>query len=203
MLLNPNLKVNKVSKTITVVDNIFKDYVLNILRLRMQLADKFDHYYKEYKSISYGYEDSLTNDLAKEISKKFKLDKFKTAWSFIYDNNSKGVDFHADPSNTNVNVWVTPNESIEDSSKNGLLICDVKPPKKWTREQYNGNLNNCVDKFLKKQNYNMYKIEYRYNRAIFFNGALFHKTDDVRTKDGIYNKRVSYTMSFGKQLEWN
>jgi len=203
MLLNPNLKVNKVSKTITVVDNIFKDYVLNILRLRMQLADKFDHYYKEYKSISYGYEDSLTNDLAKEISKKFKLDKFKTAWSFIYDNNSKGVDFHADPSNTNVNVWVTPNESIEDSSKNGLLICDVKPPKKWTREQYNGNLNNCVDKFLKKQNYNMYKIEYRYNRAIFFNGALFHKTDDVRTKDGIYNKRVSYTMLFGKQLEWN
>jgi hypothetical protein len=128
MLLNPNLKVNKVSKTITVVDNIFKDYVLNILRLRMQLADKFDHYYKEYKSISYGYEDSLTNDLAKEISKKFKLDKFKTAWSFIYDNNSKGVDFHADPSNTNVNVWVTPNESIEDNSKNGLLICDVKPP---------------------------------------------------------------------------
>jgi len=203
MLLNPNLKVYKVSKTITVVDNIFKDYVLNILRLRMQLADKFDHYYKEYKSISYGYEDSLTNDLAKEISKKFKLDKFKTAWSFIYDNNSKGVDFHADPSNTNVNVWVTPNESIEDSSKNGLLICDVKPPKKWTREQYNGNLNNCVDKFLKKQNYNMYKIEYRYNRAIFFNGALFHKTDDVRTKDGIYNKRVSYTMLFGKQLEWN
>jgi hypothetical protein len=203
MLLNPNLKVNKVSKTITVVDNIFKDYVLNILRLRMQLADKFDHYYKEYKSISYGYEDSLTNDLAKEISKKFKLDKFKTAWSFIYDNNSKGVDFHADPSNTNVNVWVTPNESIEDNSKNGLLICDVKPPKKWTREQYNGNLNNCVDKFLKKQNYNMYKIEYRYNRAIFFNGALFHKTDDVRTKDGIYNKRVSYTMLFGKQLEWN
>jgi hypothetical protein len=85
----------------------------------MQLADKFDHYYKEYKSISYGYEDSLTNDLAKEISKKFKLDKFKTAWSFIYDNNSKGVDFHADPSNTNVNVWVTPNESIEDNSKNG------------------------------------------------------------------------------------
>ena len=203
MLLNPNLKVNKVSKTITVVDNIFKDYVLNILRLRMQLADKFDHYYKEYKSISYGYEDSLTNDLAKEIPKKFKLDKFKTAWSFIYDNNSKGVDFHADPSNTNVNVWVTPNESIEDNSKNGLLICDVKPPKKWTREQYNGNLNNCVDKFLKKQNYNMYKIEYRYNRAIFFNGALFHKTDDVRTKDGIYNKRVSYTMLFGKQLEWN
>lgn len=203
MLLNPNLKVNKVSKTITVVDNIFKDYVLNILRLRMQLADKFDHYYKEYKSISYGYEDSLTNDLAKEISKKFKLDKFKTAWSFIYDNNSKGVDFHADPSNTNVNVWVTPNESIEDNSKNGLLICDVKPPKKWTREQYNGNLNNCVDKFLKKQNYNMYKIEYRYNRAIFFNGALFHKTDDVKTKDGIYNKRVSYTMLFGKQLEWN
>jgi len=203
MLLNPNLKVNKVSKTITVVDNIFKDYVLNILRLRMQLADKFDHYYKEYKSISYGYEDSLTNDLAKEISKKFKLDEFKTAWSFIYDNNSKGVDFHADPSNTNVNVWVTPNESIEDNSKNGLLICDVKPPKKWTREQYNGNLNNCVDKFLKKQNYNMYKIEYRYNRAIFFNGALFHKTDDVRTKDGIYNKRVSYTMLFGKQLEWN
>ena len=203
MLLNPNLKVNKVSKTITVVDNIFKDYVLNILRLRMQLADKFDHYYKEYKSISYGYEDSLTNDLAKEISKKFKLDKFKTGWSFIYDNNSKGVDFHADPSNTNVNVWVTPNESIEDNSKNGLLICDVKPPKKWTREQYNGNLNNCVDKFLKKQNYNMYKIEYRYNRAIFFNGALFHKTDDVRTKDGIYNKRVSYTMLFGKQLEWN
>ena len=200
-LLNNNLTINKISKNIKVIDNIFKDYVLHILRLRMQLAIDFDDYYKDYRAINYDNKDSLTNDLAEEISKKFKLNKFQRAWSFIYDSNSKGVNFHADPSNINVNVWVTPDQSIEDDSKNGLLICDIKPPKNWKREQWNRNLDNCVDKFLKKEKNNMYKIKYKYNRAIIFDGALFHKTDDVKTKNGIYDKRVSYTMLFGRALQ--
>ena len=37
----------------------------------------------------------------------------------------------------------------------------------------------------------------KFNRAIFFDGAYFHKTDDVDMKEGFKNKRVSYTMLFG------
>jgi hypothetical protein len=42
---------------------------------------------------------------------------------------------------------------------------------------------------------------YRYNRGILFNGAYFHRTADVSMKDGHENRRISFTMLFGRQLE--
>jgi len=40
-------------------------------------------------------------------------------------------------------------------------------------------------------------VDYKSNRAVFFDGAYFHKTDDVHMKEGKENKRVNYTMLFG------
>ena len=201
-LLNDKLIIKPMNNNIVVVDNLLNDHVVGYLRLRMQTADYFHDNYDDYQAINYfSKDDLLTNILAEEMSKKFKLDKFERAWSFIYNNNTQGVGFHADPSNINVNIWVTPNESIEDYSKNGLLICNKKPPKDWTREQWNGNKDGCIDEFLQKEKISVLRVNYRCNRAVIFDGALFHKTDNVKTKDGNFNKRVSYTMLFGRTLE--
>ena len=201
-LLNDKLIIKPISDKIFLVDNILNEHVIGYLRLRMEFTNTFDDYYKDYQAINYlPGKDFVTDSLEKEMSAKFKLINFQRAWSFIYNNFSNGVQFHADPSNINVNIWLTPEESIEDFSKNGLLICNKKPPKNWSREQWNGNKDGCIDKFLQEEKAEILKINYRYNRAIFFDGSLFHKTDSVKTKNEIFNKRISYTMLFGNTLE--
>tara|TARA_R100001224_G_C4023668_1_gene150220 strand:+ start:1661 stop:2278 length:618 start_codon:yes stop_codon:yes gene_type:complete len=202
-LINKDCIIKKIPGTeIIVVDNLFVDYVVDILRLRMQFAAKFNEIYSNYASIDYFVNtDQLTKDISIEMADKFNLKDFKRAWSFVYNNVGKGVNFHADPSNINVNIWVTPDSAILNHNKNGLVICNKKPPNDWTREQWNGNKDNCIDNFLKKEEHFNTKIEYKCNRAILFDGALFHKTDDVETKDGVFNKRVSYTMLYGRTLE--
>lgn len=201
-LLNDKLIIKPISDKIFLVDNILNEHVIGYLRLRMEFTNTFDDYYKDYQAINYlPGKDFVTDSLEKEMSAKFKLNNFQRAWSFIYNNFSNGVQFHADPSNINVNIWLTPEESIEDFSKNGLLICNKKPPKNWSREQWNGNKDGCIDKFLQEEKAEILKINYRYNRGIFFDGSLFHKTDSVKTKNESFNRRVSYTMLFGNTLE--
>ena len=201
-LLNAKLIIKPISDKIFLVDNLLNEHVIGYLRLRMEFTNIFDDYYKDYQATNYlPGKDFVTDTLEKEMSTKFKLNNFQRAWSFIYNNFSNGVQFHADPSNINVNIWLTPEESIEDYSKNGLLICNKKPPKNWSREQWNGNKDGCIDKFLQEEKAEIIRINYRYNRGIFFDGALFHKTDSVKTKNEIFNRRVSYTMLFGNTLE--
>ena len=147
-LLNDKLIIKPISDKIFLVDNILNEHVIGYLRLRMEFTNTFDDYYKDYQAINYlPGKDFVTDSLEKEMSAKFKLNNFQRAWSFIYNNFSNGVQFHADPSNINVNIWLTPEESIEDFSKNGLLICNKKPPKNLSREQWNGNKDGCIDKF--------------------------------------------------------
>jgi len=185
---------------VVVVDNFFKDYVCEYLRLRMLTSTFFHAKYKDYQAIDYTIEDSITNEISLEVKNTYKLKKFKRAWSFIYNNTAEGTEFHADPSFININIWVTPNKSISNFNKNGLIICNKRPPSDWTRDYWNADKNNCIDNFLNDNTTKYIKIPYRYNRAIFFNGALFHRTNGVETKPGIEHRRVSYTMLFGESL---
>ena len=74
------------------------------------------------------------------------------------------------------------------------------PPKNWTRKDWNENPDK-VKEYIKEKNIQPVKISYKSNRAIFFNGAYFHETNGVSMKDGIENRRVSYTLLFGNNLE--
>ena len=159
---------------------------------------------KNYQSMDFlPNKDNMMDMLSKEIINKFKLPEYKRTWSFIYKNNTKGINAHADPSNTTVNLWVTPDECMKDSTKNGLLICDKKQPKEWMKihpDYLVGSNYNYVDEFFKNEKSSIIKIKYKCNRAIFFDGSLFHKTDTIKTYEGLLNKRVSYTILFGDNL---
>ena len=104
---------------------------------------------------------------------------------------------HADPSFINVNIWITPDECVEDFNKNGLRIYHKHAPKEWTREDYNGdNIKSYLKmkSYLKDSKYD--RIPYKYNRAIIFKGRAFHSTDNVHMKQGEENKRVNYTFLY-------
>jgi len=172
-----------------IVDNFFKDYVCFLLCKRMQLETKFQDFYRDYQIINYNSQDKFTNDLSIELEYKFKHLKFLRAWSVIYNNEGSGTDFHVDPgSDITLNTWVTPDNSMKDNLKNGLIL---------SKTFYEGDNINGIPKESGKINLNeTINIPYKFNRAIFFKSNLLHKTNQVLTKKGHENKRVNYTMLF-------
>jgi hypothetical protein len=198
--LNDNFIV-KEYEDIKVVDNFFTEECLNILKIRVLYSKFFDHRYNNYLSIDYfPKKDYLTNLITDEIRKKFKVPEFQRGWSFLYLQNSNGVHMHADPSIVNLNVWVSSDESINDTEKNGLNIYRILPPPDWTRQDWNNDPDKAR-KYITNNNVKPLKIKYKSNRAVFFNGAYFHETNQVDMKEGFENRRISYTLLFGKNLE--
>tara|TARA_R100001460_G_scaffold61347_1_gene101404 strand:- start:1605 stop:2210 length:606 start_codon:yes stop_codon:yes gene_type:complete len=198
--LNDNQKITEFSD-IKIIDNFFTEECLNILKVRVLFCKYFDNQYKSYVATNYcPGQDYLTDIITKEIHNKYVLPKFIRGWSFVYFKNDEGVHMHADPSIVNLNVWVSSDASVFDSSKNGLNIYKIMPPKNWTRKDWNGNPDK-VKEYIKEKNIQPVKISYKSNRAVFFNGSYFHETNGVSMKDGIENRRVSYTLLFGNNLE--
>ena len=198
--LNDNCVITNY-EDIKVVDNFFTKECLEILKTRVLYNKYFDHKYPSYVSIDYfPNQDYLTDLIVGEISNKFNVPEFQRAWSFLYTKNESGVHLHCDPSVINLNIWVSSNESVLDPEKNGLNIYKVMPPKEWTRDDWNGNPEKSIE-YVKSKNVEPVKIKYKSNRAIFFNGAYFHKTNEVSMKKGFENRRISYTLLFGNNLE--
>ena len=195
-----NTKINK--GKIVVLDNLLTDECLFILRNRILSALTCDDVYNGYKGTNhFRHSDIMSFRIAYNLQKKLPaLDPFERAWSFIYNNNVGGVPLHADPSTHNLNIWVTPNKCLKDKKKNGLEIYKLLPPRNWTRADWNANPKK-VEELIKKSNVKPTKYNYKYNRGILFNGAYFHRTSGVSMKDGLENRRISFTMLFGKQLE--
>ena len=40
-------------------------------------------------------------------------------------------------------------------------------------------------------------MPHRQNRVVIFNSDLFHRTDDIRFRDGFENRRINVTMLYG------
>ena len=187
---------------IVVIDNIFTDEFLSILKIRVLYSKYFDKDLSGNLSIDYMIgEDHITDTITKEFRHKLSvLPKFQRAWSFLYDNESTGVSLHADGGKFTVNVWVSSDESVKNKSCNGLLIYKIIPPPNWTVKDWNGPDIVKTKNYIDSHHLEPIKIDYKSNRAIIFNGAYFHKSDNVSMKEGVHNKRVSYTMLFGEQL---
>jgi len=197
-----SLNKNLMKKKITVIDNFLKKEIALTLQKRMIGTVEFDKIYNRYGAMLYSRSDNLTNQIAIELEENIRYLKnsFVRAWAFIYDNKGMGVKLHADPSRVNINLWVTPNKSVNNSQLNGLNIFNLKPPKDWPRKKWNTSPE-LVSKYIKTKHKKPINIRYRYNRAVFFDGALFHASDETDMKEGIENQKVSYTMLFGKSLE--
>ena len=193
-----NWKINPTR--ITIMDNFFEEEFLNKLKYRLLYASKCDHMFNNYYAIDYWNNDYLASLVAKELKSKIVLPPFLRAWGFVYQNVGKGVHLHCDPSLVNLNIWLTSDKSLKDKSKNGLLIYKLKPPKHWTRQEWNETPDKSI-KLIKDKKVKPVKIPYKYNRAVFFDGAYFHTSNDVSMKEGIENRRISFTMLFGEQLE--
>ena len=180
-----------------IIDDFFPDEICTELREKTLNSKKYNDKYWDYKSLDFDNDDeteSLTHISDKYVVPKISLaEKYYRSWSFVYNNVARGVFPHADPSFINVNIWVTPDECVQDHNKNGLRIYRRKAPKEWTHIQYNGS-DGLITNYLKGSKYD--RVPYRYNRAVIFRGNTFHSTDNVYMKPGDSNKRVNYTFLY-------
>ena len=89
----------------------------------------------------------------------------------------------------------------KDGNKNsgGLKVYDVPAPEDWTFQRYNKD-KHVIDKFLNDTKANCTNIPYKFNRAVLFNSAYFHETDEINFKDGYEARRINTTYLFGHRL---
>ena len=142
----------------------------------------------------------IAKDLKKELPKLFGPHKIEKFWGFKYDSTlGKGINIHADFAVHNLNFWITPDEYNNDKNSGGLKVYDVPAPDHWTFRDYNSNPDK-VYKFLKDNNANCINVPYKFNRAVLFNSAYFHETDEINFKDKYEGRRINCTYLFGRRV---
>ena len=182
---------------ITVWDDFFTSECLKILKYRVLYGKYWDKDFNSYEAIDYFKdEDYLSELIAKDLRKKIDIPEFQRGWSFRYRNNTPGVKLHCDPSRLTLNVWISSDKSIKDKSLNGVNIYKIKPPEDWSYAQTHSEK---AGEYVKANNIQPVHIPYKSNRAILFDGAYLHASAGISMKEGLENRRITYTMLFGSQ----
>ncbi|MGH6622261.1 MAG: hypothetical protein ACREF6_22155, partial [Alphaproteobacteria bacterium] len=109
-----------------------------------------------------------------------------------------GINVHADFALVNLNFWITSDEHNLDPESGGLKVYDVPSPKDWHFKAYNEDKDR-IYRFLEDNKASSVNVPYRCNRAVLFNSAYFHETDQIRFEEGYESRRVNITYLFGKR----
>ena len=152
-----------------------------------------------------GFVSPLHMQIAKELKLRmpriFGPHKLEQLWAFKYGSKlSKGINVHADFAKVNLNFWIMPDHANLDPESGGLVVYDAPCPPSWDVEDYNQN-EKAIYEFLEKQKSGRMKVPYKCNRAVLFNSALFHETDEIHFKEGYENRRINITYLFGTALK--
>lgn len=121
----------------------------------------------------------------------------KHMWAYSYAARKNGIGIHADNAAVNVNFWITPDEANLAPGTGGIKVYNVRAPESWAFESYNQDTAK-VNAFLSQQQATAEVIPYAHNRAVLFDGRLFHETDAFRFADGYLKKRINITLLFDK-----
>ncbi|MFI5029522.1 MAG: hypothetical protein ACHQPH_02350 [Reyranellales bacterium] len=116
-------------------------------------------------------------------------------WSFVCQHQRPGTDIHADQSDISLNFWITPDRANLAPGGGGLEMWNVAAPSDWTFNDYNAD-GYRIRLHLSSIGAQRRSFAYAENRALLFNGMLFHQTADCRFADGFENRRRNITMLF-------
>jgi len=150
-----------------------------------------------------GYISPLHFQIARELHMKlptvFGPHPLGRFWAFKYDATlGKGINVHADFALVNLNFWITPNEYNLDPDTGGLVVYDVPSPRSWHFKAYNEDREG-IYRFLDEHKANSVSVPHRCNRAVLFNSAYFHETDEIHFAEGYESRRINITYLFGKR----
>ena len=144
----------------------------------------------------------IANDLQKKLPNICGGEYLNHMWAFKYDSKlGSGINVHADFAKVNLNFWITPDDYNLKKDSGGLIVYDTPPPNDWTFEKYNSGKEEIYS-FLKKEKAKKLIGHYKYNRAILFNSALFHETEEIDFENVYAVRRVNVTYLFGRKSNY-
>lgn len=197
------------SNGIVVVDNLLSKESLELIQQKIlwestvwyqtKLPQRFGGYTGAY--IDDGLHQrillQLSADLKKLLPDIFEDHPLKYMWAYKYDSDYGGINLHADEAAVNVNIWLTPNEANLDPNSGGLVIYTMKPPQDWDFERYNRDTDFVYEQLLEPSGFANVTVPFRENRAVIFDSALFHTSDEFKFKKGYKNRRINLTLLYG------
>ncbi|MEM7400189.1 MAG: tetratricopeptide repeat protein [Pseudomonadota bacterium] len=141
----------------------------------------------------------LARDLQERLPGLFGGHALGRFWGFKYDSKlGKGINVHADFAVMNLNFWITPDEFNLDPASGGLKVYDVPSPSDWQFRRYNEEKEE-IYKFIEENGGATVNTPYRCNRALLFNSAYFHETDEISFEDCYEGRRINITYLFGSR----
>lgn len=138
---------------------------------------------------------AIAEELQTALGEAFNGYQLAQWWGFAYDSKLPGTDIHGDDADFSLNLWITPDFANLDPNTGGLVVWDKTAPSHWSFDDYNSG-GDRVRQFLRDQNAEAKIIPYRANRAVLFEGHLFHQTDGFTFAPGFANRRRSLTFLF-------
>jgi tetratricopeptide (TPR) repeat protein len=138
---------------------------------------------------------AVVEEFLAALGEAFEGIQFAQWWGFVYDSNLPGTDIHGDDADFSLNLWITPDSANLDPESGGLIVWDEKAPSDWTFDDYNSG-GDRVRNYLDERNAESQVIPHRANRAVLFEGHLFHRTDEFDFAPGFENRRRSLTFLF-------
>jgi tetratricopeptide (TPR) repeat protein len=138
---------------------------------------------------------AIAEEFSAALGEAFDQYQLAQWWAFVYDTKLPGTDIHGDDADFSLNLWITPDSANRDPDGGGLVIWDKAAPSDWSYYDYNSG-GDRVRQYLRDQNAESNVIPYRENRAVLFEGHLFHRTDDFSFAPGFENRRRSVTFLF-------
>jgi tetratricopeptide (TPR) repeat protein len=138
---------------------------------------------------------AVAEELIAALGDAFEGVQFAQWWGFVYDSNLPGTDIHGDDADFSLNLWITPDSANLDPDSGGLVVWDKKAPSDWSFDDYNSG-GDRVQQYLEEHNAESQVIPHRSNRAVLFEGHLFHRTDGFTFAPGFENRRRSLTFLF-------
>ncbi len=151
-------------------------------------------------SLPNGFCCPLLLQIAQEIRQAFPGifgdHRLTTFWAYKYFESASGLELHADRGAVSLNLWITPDAANRDPDTGGLTLWDCTAPNAYfltPREKQVGMLREIVG----EPGARPVTVPYRCNRAALFNSNVIHRTEDLRFKDGIENRRINVTFIYG------
>ncbi|MGH8495584.1 MAG: tetratricopeptide repeat protein [Gammaproteobacteria bacterium] len=145
----------------------------------------------------------IAEELPRALPGIFGAHRLAQLWAYKYDSRLSGIDMHADTAAINVNFWITPSEANLSPESGGLVVWDKEAPPDWSSKRYNSSERDdqaAIRRFLESSGSKPVRVPHRQNRAVIFNSDLFHRTDEIRFREGYENRRINVTMLYGKRI---
>ncbi|HEX3701114.1 MAG TPA: hypothetical protein VHV27_10615, partial [Phenylobacterium sp.] len=97
----------------------------------------------------------------------------------------------------NVNLYIAPDEANLDPASGGMEIWNLRASDEAEMRRLNSD-EAAVRDHLARAGVRSMIVPHRANRAVFFDSALFHRTDTCRFAEGYLMKRINVSLLFGE-----